>query len=309
MNKETIMFRLVPTMRCNFRCEYCFVENNIKENGSTMFDKHSVQEWVEAMKQYDNYDIELYLWGGEPFCIDETYEFLSECVKMDHIISGFRIDTNTYFAEKIAEKCPSNKIKLNCSFHMQYHSLEEEFRKIKLLKELDMIGMVNFVASKYNLEHLRDDYGMNVEDLINKFAEIGVFVNIAGDFAYANDPNYERYEEYRDFILQFISPEEWRWLRGGEEIRECTAGQKMFTINSDGKFSSCISNRDYGNFFDGKLVPDEMVSNCKKNCPSLVAYPFRCDNDFPSTNSLIEYIKRNQKYREENVKGFTNFTF
>lgn len=310
MSKETIMFRFVPTMRCNFRCEYCFVDNKIKENGTTMFDNHTVEEWVEAMKKYKDYNVELYFWGGEPFCINETYEFLKECVKMDHVISGFRIDTNVFYAEKIAELCPSSKIKLNCSYHMQYHTLEQEFEKVKKLKELDMIGMVNFVASKYNLQHLKEDYGMTVKDLIDKFAEIGVFVNIAGDFAYANNPKYERYDEYRNYILQFISPEEWDWLRNKyKEERLCSAGQKMFTVEYDGTFTSCISDRKYGNFFDGTLQPDAECAFCGKNCPSLVAYPFRCDNEFPTVNSLLAYVERNQKYREENQKEYFDFEF
>lgn len=309
MNKETIMFRFVPTMRCNFRCEYCFVSHNVKKGGSTMFDNHSVEEWVKAMEQYKDYDVELYFWGGEPFCINETYDFVRECAKMDHIISGFRMDTNVFYAEKIAERCPSNKIKLNCSYHMQYHTLDEQFRKIKLLKELDMIGMVNFVASKYNLEHLKKDYGMTVRDLIDKFAEIGVFVNVAGDFTYANNKEYERYEEYKNFIVQFISDEEWKWLRNVEEARLCTAGQKMFTVDYNGNFTSCISDRNYGNFFDGTLTPDKETSVCSKRCPSLVAYPFRCDNEFPTVNSLLAYVERNQKYREENKKEFIDFVF
>lgn len=308
--KDTVMFRFVPTMRCNFRCEYCFVDEKVKKSGVTMFDNHSVDEWVEAMKKFDDYDVELYFWGGEPFCIEGTYELLREWVKMDHVIPGIRIDTNVFFADKIAEKCPSSKIKLNCSFHMQYHTLEEEFEKIKMLKELDMIGMVNFVASRYNLSHLKDDYNMTVMELVDYFNGIGVYVNIAGDFAYANNPDYARYKEYKDFIMQFISPEEWGWLRGEhKEERLCTAGQKMFTVGHDGSFSSCISTKSYGNFFDGVLNIDSEPSICGKRCPSLVSYPFRCDNSFPSRNSLIAYVDRNRSYRELLDSEYADFEF
>lgn len=310
MKKETILFRFVPTMRCNFRCEYCFVENEVKRSGATMFDKHSVEEWVEGMKQFNDYNIELYFWGGEPFCLKETYDLLREWTKMDHIISGFRIDTNTFYAKQIAEQCPSSKIKLNCSYHMQYHTLEEEFQKIKLLKSLDMVGMVNFVASKYNLIHLKQDYKMTVNDLVKKFEEIGVFVNVAGDFAYTNNPSYERYEEYKNFILQFTSPEEWKWLRNEfPDKRKCTAGKRMFTVGYDGEFTSCISNKNYGNFFEGVLERDKEELFCAKVCPSLVAYPFRCDNDFGTVNSLLEYIKRNQEYRNKLDKDYEDFIF
>jgi len=113
MKKETMLFRFVPTMRCNFRCEYCFIENPVKQNGNTMFDVYSVDQWIEAMRNYSQYNIELYFWGGEPFCIPDTYKLLNEWTKMDHIIPGIRIDTNVFFAEKIATQCPSNKIKLN----------------------------------------------------------------------------------------------------------------------------------------------------------------------------------------------------
>lgn len=308
--KNTILFRFVPTMRCNFRCEYCFVDESVKANGATMFDMHSVDEWVEAMRQFDNYDIEPYFWGGEPFCIEGTYDLLREWTKMEHIISGIRIDTNLFFADKIADRCPSNKIKLNCSYHMQYHTPEEEFRKVKMLKQLDMIGMVNFVASRYNLTHLWNDYHMTVIDLIRLFDDIGVFVNIAGDFAYANNPQYERYEEYKRFILQFVSPEEWKWLRGeygGERL--CAAGQKMFTVGHDGNFTSCISSKSYGNFFDGILNVDVEPSACKKECPSLIAYPFRLDNDFPTCNHLMAYVDRNQRYRSSISSQFVEFQF
>ncbi len=308
--KDTIMFRFVPTMRCNFRCEYCFEDNSMKKDAATMFDLHPVEEWVDAIKKFDNYNIELYLWGGEPFCINDTYDFIREVSKLDNVISGFRIDTNVFFTDKIVQKCPSSKIKLNCSYHMQYHTLEQEFEKVKKLKDLDMVGMVNFVASKYNLTHLRKDYGMNVKDLIDKFAEIGVFVNIAGDFAYANNREYERYEEYKAFILQFVSPEEWNWLRNKySEERLCTAGQKMFTVQFNGNFTSCISDKIYGNIFEGVLKPDEATSLCSKSCPSLVAYPFRCDNNFSSVNSLMRYVQRNEEYRKKYLENYVDFIF
>lgn len=69
MCKETIMFRFVPTMRCNFRCEYCFIDHEIKKNGKTMFDDHTVAEWVEAMKKYDNYNVELYFGAVNRFVL------------------------------------------------------------------------------------------------------------------------------------------------------------------------------------------------------------------------------------------------
>lgn len=300
--RERYLFRFVPTMRCNFNCPYCFEGNPAKRPKETMFDEHNPEEWVEAMKKFSDKEIEIYMWGGEPFLLDGTYEVLRGWLAMDNILPGCRIDTNLYFADKIAEKCPSSKLKLNCSYHMQYHTLEQQYEKIKKLKDLDMVGMMNFVASEYNLKKLREDYDMSVHDLINKFADIGVFVNIAGDFTYANNENYERHDEYMRFITQFISPEEWRFLRGETKKRRCKAGKHFFTVNHDGNLTSCISNKSYGNFFDGIIKPDRFTKTCTAPCQSLIAYPWRSDNDFTPWSSLTEYVKRCENYRKTNTE-------
>lgn len=297
MKREKYLFRFVPTMKCNFNCPYCFEGDVSKRSKQTMFDVHTASEWIESMKKFSANDIEIYLWGGEPFLLDDTYTVVREWMSMDHVVSGCRIDTNTFYAEKIANRCPSNKLKLNCSYHMQYLTLEDQYKKIKTLRRLDMIGMMNFVASEYNITKLHEDYKMSVHDLIDKFAEIDVFVNIAGDFGYANNPNYQRREEYMRFIMQFISPLEWEMLRGKNIKRKCEAGKYFFTINHDGEITSCIDDKIYGNYFDGIITPAKVEKKCNKICQSLISYPWRKDNDFIPWNSLLEYVWRCKKHR------------
>lgn len=305
---EKYLLRFVPTMKCNFNCDYCFLGKSSERSSETMFDYHSVAEWIEAMKQYSDKKIEIYMWGGEPFLLDDTYTLLKAWLAMDHITGGCRIDTNLYFADKIAERCPSNKLKLNCSYHMQHHTLDEEFAKVKKLKSLDMVGMVNFVASESNLRKLHDEYHMSVHDLIEKFAEIGVFMNVAGDFALANDKKYVRRDEYMSFILQFISPQEWELLRGDNKKCKCDAGKYFFTVNNDGRLTSCIDNAVYGDFFKGEIKPAKHAKKCKKECQSLISYPWRQNNECIPWNSLLEYVKRNEEYRKS-VKEKTDFVF
>ena len=306
--KERYLFRFVPTMKCNFNCPYCFEGDSAKRPKETMFDNHSPEEWIEGMKKFSDKQIEIYMWGGEPFLLDGTYTILKAFMAMDNVMPGCRIDTNMYFADKIAERCPSNKIKLNCSYHMQYHTLEQQYDKIKKLKDLDMVGMMNFVASEYNLKKLKEDYDMTVHDLISKFEEIGVFVNIAGDFAYTNNINYPRHDEYMKFILQFISPTEWEFLRGKNEACRCDAGKYFFTVNNDGNVTSCIDNKVYGNYFEGQISPAHFSKRCNHLCQSLISYPWRHDNDFIPWSSLTEYVKRCESYRKTQTEKI-NFEF
>lgn len=303
MNKEEkYLLRFVPTMRCNFNCPYCFEGDSAKRPRETMFDLHTPDEWIEAMKQFSDKNIEIYMWGGEPFLLDGTYDVLKAWMSMDHVLAGSRIDTNLYFADKIAERCPSSKLKLNCSYHMQYHTLEEQFEKIQKLKQLDMVGMMNFVASEYNITKLRSEYHMTVHDLIEKFSEIGVFVNIAGDFAYTNNLSYAKHGEYMNFILQFISPEEWQCLRGNNKPCKCEAGKSFFTVNYDGRLTSCIDDKVYGDFFKGTIKPAKIEKKCRKECQSLISYPWRHDNSFVPWNSLMEYVSRCEAWRTQQTE-------
>lgn len=303
MKKENLLLRFVPTMKCNFRCNYCFLPNEQKSIEQTMFDDHSVDEWIEAMKLFSDKNVEFYMWGGEPFVLDDTYKLLHEWTKMDHIISGCRIDTNLFFADKIAKLCPSEKIKLNCSYHTQYHTLDEQYRKIKLLNDLKMIGMMNFVASEYNINKLKNHYKMTIDDLIEKFGEIGVFVNVAGDFNITNNPKHPKHEEYKEMILKYTSPKEWKFLRGNVGSEQCSAGKSFFTVHDTGRITSCIdSNKKiYGDFFKGEINPDNNTKECNSQCHSLISYPFREDNDFIPVAHLIQYVDRIKKYRESLV--------
>lgn len=295
--KHYVLFRAVPTMRCNFRCSYCFVSNNAKSTRTTMFDQHPAEEWVQAMKQFEQYEVEFYFWGGEPFLPDGTYDVVKGWTDYNHIISGSRIDTNMAFATKIAERCPTDKLKLNCSWHPQYHSLDQMYHKVKMLNDLGMVGMVNFVASHQNLNMLQREYGMTVDDLIKKYDDIGVFLNVAADFAIVNGKDPQQYADYKRMILRYQCPEDWRQLRGEKSPCLCEANKHYFTVQSNGDIVTCAEGQVCGNFFNGTLsFPDCTI--CAKNCPSVVSYCFRTDNSFPFKRHLVEYVKRNKEYRE-----------
>jgi len=292
-----ILFRAVPTMRCNYRCNYCFVPNQEKSTTKTMFDEHAPHEWVRAMKNFKDYQVEFYFWGGEPFLLAGTYEVVKGWTQYEHVISGSRIDTNMAFWDKIAERCPTDKLKLNCSWHTQYDSLDQIYKKVKKLNDLGMVGMTNFVASQYNLKVLQDKYHLSIDDLIEKFDDIDVFVNIAADFLIVNDKDPGTYIDYKRMILKYLCPEDWRQLRCEKSSSFCEANHHYLTIHPNGDITPCLSGQVCGNFFDGTLELPQCTI-CDKKCPSLVSYCFRTDNSFPYKRHLIEYVNRNREYRK-----------
>ena len=144
--------------------------------------------------------------------------------------------------------------------------------------------------------------------VIFHFADINVFVNIAADFAFANNPNYEKHDEYKKFIFQFIPPEEWNLLRGDTSPRKCDASKHFFTVNYDGAFTTCGDNKKHGNFFEGIINPSRTSNKCSQCCQSLISYPWKLNNTLTPWNSLLEYVKRCENYRKT-VKTKTNFDF
>ncbi|MDO8682065.1 MAG: radical SAM protein, partial [Armatimonadota bacterium] len=297
MRDNYLLFRFVPTMRCNYRCAYCFLPGSEKSTNLTMFDEHTPDEWVRAMANFSDYDVEFYAWGGEPFLLDGTYKVVKGWCEHKHVISGNRIDTNMAFAEKIARKCPTEKLKLNCSWHTQYNSLDHIYSKITSLNNLDMVAMLNFVASEQNIHVLKDDYCMTIDDLIAKFADAGIFVNIAADFGIVNGKDASLYSAYKDMILNYLNPEDWRQLRCEKQPSHCEANHHFFTVHPNGDITPCLSGKVCGNFFDGTLeFPECQI--CAESCPSLVSYPFRTDNEFPYKRHIVEYVNRNKEHRE-----------
>src|SRR5574343_896905 len=301
IEKDFILFRFVPTMKCNYTCSYCFLSRQEKEVKEQMFDHHTPEEWIKGMENWMNHQVEFYMWGGEPFIMPDVYKVLSGWLSLPFVQKGNRIDTNTSFAEKILQQIPNNlleKLSLNCSCPTESEELPSFMSKIKQLKQQAAVGMVNFVASKLNLETLTQKYHTSVPQLVKQFEDIGIFLNVAADFHMVDNLTGIEYDAYKDFILNFQCPEDWKQLRCEKEPCKCFADIHYFTVDNKGDIYTC-HNEKVGNFFTGYLVKSDKPKMCNNSCPSLVSYCFREDNNFSFKAHLPEYVKRNQVYRKQ----------
>lgn len=293
-SEKHILFRFVPTFRCNLHCPYCFFP---KSNGSepTMFDKYSSNNWIDGLKKWKNYDIEFYLTGGEPFVLDETYDLVKGFTSMSNV-KWARIDHNMTKIDDILKRCKSPKVKLLCSWHAYAHKFNEIWPKINELKDADMVGMVNFVASKENLIALKKQ-DLELDSLIRLFDDNGIFLNVAGDFYLGDDPNY------RQFIIKYTTPEDWDNIHGKVPCYNCKcgAGKHFYTVDHDGSISVCIINKKVGNFFEGALQRDDILCSYKgqESCGCIISYCNRLDNNFMPMRHLDDYVRRNNAYRKK----------
>jgi hypothetical protein len=287
---DFVQFRFVPTMRCNLRCSYCFLPRP-GSTEPTMFDAVAPAAWVDGMAHFSEYEVEFYLSGGEPFCIPGTYDLVRGFCELP-FVRWARIDTNLMYADRVLELCPSSKVKLLCSWHTEAMSFETFTEKILMVKQHDMLGMVNFVASDKNMKYL-DDNGLQLDEIVRDFQRRGVFINVAGDFGKGSGGGYRR------FITRYTSPEDWEHIHGFRRSRgsPCGAGATSFTVRHDGRLQTCARpGAVVGDFLSGKIERVEGVCP-ERDCRCIVHYCHRRDNSIPYRRHLEGYVERNTAHR------------
>jgi len=287
-------------MRCNFKCSYCFLPHSCGTE-PTMYDEISPQRWVEAMGAFCDDEVEFYMWGGEPFCVDGTFDVVRGFAEYD-FVQYARIDSNISAAKKIVNRCPSEKIKINASWHTEYFDFDQMWKNVMLLREQNMVAMVNFVGSDANMAYIKEA-GIELDDLVARFEDHGMFLNVAADFGKGNDP------EYRRFMSKYMPDEDWEHIHGEHPPHgaPCNAAEHFFWVGRDGELTSCGAMRKpwfqkkaehevLGNFLEGVVKPK--VRTCPQtSCPSIIGYHQRKDNDMSHRRHLEDFVARGRKHR------------
>ena len=169
-----------------------------------------------------------------------------------------------------------------------------------------MVGMANFVASDTNMNFLKKS-NLKLDDLIKKFADTGIFFNVAADFNMGDDPYYKK------FITQYMTEEDWDHIHGKYPSKNalCDASNSFFSVDHKGEITSCAIQKkgflhrnirplNLGNFFSGKLKRKKVGICPASSCRSIISYPHRLDNSLQAFRHLEDYIKRNTEHRRKN---------
>lgn len=308
MKRDRIIFLIYPTWFCNFKCPYCVASHLISNLGNrekkipSMFDAHSTDDWIKALSEYGKiYDIEIYLSGGDPLCINQTYGFLAELVELP-FVKYIRLDHNMSMVTRLLKECHSEKIQINGSWHPLYLDYPTIYERACMLKEYNMIAMINYVASKENETYLCTHH-LDLDRIVDDFSKKNIFINIATDIHRRND------DAYNANYARFVSPSDHGYLTGELPSfgAECMAAMNFFTVEWDGAITTCklieddnskCSNelRAVGDFFQGTL--ERKIGHCGMKCSNcIVMYVQRLDNAFQPEEHLSGYRQRTEQWR------------
>lgn len=299
-----LMIRFVATRYCNYRCPYCYVPSKKRTILKTMLSHHSKEEWLKALKEtFLDKTLEFYFTGGEPLLVKDCILMIRELVKWDNV-ERIRIDSNISTVSNFLKHVKSEKVKFLTAFHPTQVSLENYLRNACSIKKYNMMGIVNFVASKENLKEI----GMPPHKLIEIFKKEEMFLNVARDFM-CKYYGYDYNKNYKEYIDMFQFPLDRVYMKNTplNKGHLCGGGKHYVFFNRHGQAFSC-GKREYrieglGNIFEGTLkLHDELCVCEEEGCPSIVSYSFSSSNDFDPTQHIEDYIIRCNKIREKLIK-------
>lgn len=180
-----MLFELIVTSWCNYRCTYCVVPvHTHRADSEHAFDHHPVESWIAAFARVPH-DFALLVRGGEPFLDHANFARLLREVGALPRLKYLRVDTNGSWDPRLYESIPPEVrglVQLNMSFHPTQVTFERFTERFARIREAGWhVGMVNYVLEANQAE----DY----ERVRDHFASAhGIYVNPNPD---AYDPAWE----------------------------------------------------------------------------------------------------------------------
>lgn len=289
-----LMIRFVATRFCNYRCPDCYLTIKKRNKQKTMFSHYTKEEWLKALKEtFSDKTLEFYFTGGEPLLVKDCILMIKELVKWKNV-QGIRIDSNISNIDFFLKHVKSEKVKFLTAFHPTQVSLKKYVKEARKLKKDDMLGIVNFVASKKNLKKIN----MPPHKLIDIFEQEGMFLNIAKDFM-CRTYGYRYDKNYKEYINLFQHSFDTRYMEGIPLNKGylCGGGKHYIFFNRHGKVYSCgrdeFRKGGLGNIFHKTVRLEKDLCTCEdQRCPCLVSYSFSSSNTFDPTRHIEDYVSR-----------------
>lgn len=284
----------MPSMKCNFRCSYCFVGEEVNHNNSKIMADDIVRATVEFVKKEVSRlklaYIRVLLFGGEPtLCIDKHIKFMDLMNEMQEVKIGFALITNGYFLPKEEIRYMKDNGLENIQVTIDGPRLIHDKRRMlrggegtydTIIENIDWLCKENIkIAIRINIdnENYRDLY-----PLIEVFYKKGLNRNVLMQFVPVDPSSFSDRSGYKENVLsEYEGLYSFAFERGFEVAvwnRGCSVKDKFFfAVDPLGdlyKCSSFVGMNEYkiGNVLTGynskyydyiNMEYDEECSNCK----------------------------------------------
>lgn len=246
ITRTPIMCKIEITYNCNYKCDYCYVENL-----KSIFMKYEDLEKI-IYKLKINGTNNLFITGGEPFLHPNIYQIIDYCDKIGIILT---IQTNGSFIneEVIRKLYKYNHLKIAISFHS---SIEEKFdsftkvkgsfqRTIKAINYLKKYNMDFYLKHTVTRENEKDLKG-NIKYLEDNDIPFNIYSQILPSIS-----------EYKDTSCYSATTESIEWLYKHKYLKyikgACSALKNKCWISPIGDFYPCELVRDK----IGNLIEDD----------------------------------------------------
>lgn len=225
---------------CNYRCAYCWWDSSWTALAESTGALPPAARWIEAWGRFqrNHGPARIYVLGGEPF-LYPSFAALVKALAMDQghfvgITSNFSMPKKVL--EKFIEPLSYEKVRLSCSFHPQFATIESVLEKMAFLSERGFPPDVTVVS-----------WPPALPDLIGyreRFREKGILMHAR---IFRGNYNGKSYPES-------FTPQERRQLRGllGNGVRAdyevdmrsplgepCYAGAVYANIKPNGNIYRC----------------------------------------------------------------------
>ncbi len=308
MDYKYIHLLYVPTMACNMKCKYCYLEDNTKDEKTGYKPLETLSYAISKFKENKVIPFNISLHGGEITTLarddfHDLIKYISDYYKKNHEIittSGFKIGnphikTNMYDLDKHLATIKefnvsiSGSLDLPLSLHDEYRitkgnkkTLTKILKNIDLLKDIPNKKKVSATIFKEHYNHIEEI----IKDIkyldkntcldMNDFNfMIGFDYNSNGILHHMTELEqvdfYKKmHEEFDGTNLDYGVNGPWFDEFGPEYCTNCdNCGEKFFLLERNGDIYSCVRGQKNKDYYYGNIYTNT-VSEILENAKTKI---------------------------------------
>ena len=297
MNYKYIHLLYVPTMKCNMKCKYCYLENNTIDDKSNYKPIDTLEYAIKKFKESNVIPFNISLHGGEVTTLSKNdfydlIKFISDYYSDNKeliVNGGFKlgtphIKTNLYNLEKHIDTIKefnvsiSGSLDLPLSLHDEYRVTKAEGKTLtKILKNIELLRNIpnkKKVSATIFKEHY-NQIDKIIEDIkflhkntcldMNDFNfMIGFDYNSNGILHHMSEEEmvdfYKRmHKEFDGSDLDYGVNGPWFDEFGPDYCTNCeNCGEKFFLLERNGDIYSCVRGQKNPNYYYGNIYKNSV---------------------------------------------------